>query len=185
MRAQDVQGVVSVKRQKPQSPSRRSRLNDDPTFRSDESAQLAAEPGTPNAKLMPATYRWSMLFDSYHCFTPQDFVFKIAQTQLELEGYWALRRAIFCQEQGIFHESDQDTVDERAIPIVCASLVAGMEDLVVGVVRIDEREPGLWYGIRLGVAEEFRSIKKLNPGGAERNAHPALLVAGVRGTGRV
>src|SRR5258708_25187669 len=113
-----------------------------------------------------------MLFRSFHLFPPEDFVFKIAQTQLELEGYWALRRAIFCQEQGIFHESDQDTVDERAIPIVCASLVAGMEDLVVGVVRIDEREPGLWYGSRLGVAEEFRSIKKLSPGVAVRNHQP-------------
>ncbi len=126
-----------------------------------------------------------MLFDSYHCFTPQDFVFKIAQTQLELEGYWALRRAIFCQEQGIFHESDQDTVDERAIPIVCASLVAGMEDLVVGVVRIDEREPGLWYGSRLGVAEEFRSIKKLSPGVAVRNHQPVYRGLGALGAGLI
>ena len=126
-----------------------------------------------------------MLFDSYHCFTPQDFVFKIAQTQLELEGYWALRRAIFCQEQGIFHESDQDTVDQRAIPIVCASLVAGMEDQVVGVVRIDEREPGLWYGSRLGVAEEFRSIKKLSPGVAVRNHQPVYRGLGALGAGLI
>jgi len=126
-----------------------------------------------------------MLFESYHCFTPQDFVFKIAQTQLELEGYWALRRAIFCQEQGIFQESDRDTVDERAIPIVCASLVAGMEDLVVGMVRIDEREPGLWYGSRLGVAEEFRSIKKLSPGVAVRNQQPVYRGLGALGAGLI
>src|SRR5260370_18436871 len=126
-----------------------------------------------------------MLFDTYHCFTPQDFVFKIAQTQLELEGYWALRRAIFCQEQGIFHESDRDTVDERAIPIVCESLVAGMEDLVVGVVRIDEREPGLWYGSRLGVAEEFRSIKKLSPGVAVRHTQPIYRVLAALGAGLI
>ncbi len=104
-----------------------------------------------------------MLFDSYHCFKPQDFVFKIAETRLELEGYWALRRAIFCEEQGIFRESDWDTVDECAIPIVCESLVAGMEDLVVGVVRIDEREPGVWYGSRLGVAQEFSQYEKVEP----------------------
>jgi putative N-acetyltransferase (TIGR04045 family) len=43
---------------------------------------------------------------------------------------------------------------------------------VVGVVRIDEREPGIWYGSRLGVAQEFRSIKNLSPGVAVRNHQP-------------
>src|SRR5258707_8441349 len=126
-----------------------------------------------------------MLFDSYHCFKPQDFVFKIAETRLELEGYWALRRAIFCEEQGIFRESDWDTVDECAIPIVCESLVAGMEDLVVGVVRIDEREPGVWYGSRLGGAQEFRSMKKLSPGVAVRNHQPVYRGLGALGAGLI
>jgi thiamine monophosphate kinase len=75
-----------------------------------------------------------MLFDPYHCFTPQDFVFKIARSQLELEGYWALRRAIFCEEQAIFHDSDRDTVDDRAIPIVCESLLAAMGGTPLAVV---------------------------------------------------
>ena len=126
----------------------------------------------PNAKGVQQSPNWPMVFDSYHPFTPQDFVFKIAHSPLELEGYWALRRSIFCEEQGIFRDSDRDTVDERAIPIVCESLIAGMEDLVVGVVRIDEREPGIWYGSRLGVAAEFRSIKNLSPGVAVRNHQP-------------
>src|ERR1700677_4897041 len=104
-----------------------------------------------------------MLFDTFHHFTPQDFVFKIARTREELDGYWALRRSIFCDEQGIFQGSDRDAIDDHAIPIVCESLIAGMEDSVVGVVRIDERAPGLWYGIRLGVAENFRSVKRLSP----------------------
>ena len=43
-----------------------------------------------------------MLFDTYHHFTPQDFIFRIAETPEALEGYWSLRRAIFCDEQGIF-----------------------------------------------------------------------------------
>jgi hypothetical protein len=127
----------------------------------------------------------SMLFDSYHCFTPQDFVFKIAQTQFELEGYWSLRRAIFCEEQAIFPESDRDSADERAIPIVCKSLIAGMEDSVVGVVRIDQREPGVWYGSRLGVAPEFRSIKKLSPGVAIRNHQPVHRGLGALGAGLI
>jgi hypothetical protein len=126
-----------------------------------------------------------MLFDSYHCFTPQDFVFKIARSELELIGYWELRRTIFCEEQKIFRDSDRDAVDERAIPIVCQSVIAGMEDLVVGAVRIDEREPGVWYGSRLGVAPEFRSIKKLSPGVAVRNHQPVYRGLGALGAGLI
>ena len=84
--------------------------------------------------------------------SPQDFVFKIARTQEEIEGFWALRRAIFCEEQKVFQESDRDESSTLAIPIVCETLIAGMEDSVVGVVRIDEREENVWYGSRLGVA---------------------------------
>ena len=113
-----------------------------------------------------------MIFDPYWRFMPQDFVFKIARTPSELDGYWALRRSIFCDEQGLFEGTDQDDIDERALPIVCQSLVAGVEDAVVGVVRIDEREPGLWYGSRLGVAPEFRRLKNFSPGVATRNGQP-------------
>jgi hypothetical protein len=126
-----------------------------------------------------------MLFDPYQRFAPQDFVFRIADSDLELEGYWALRRAIFCEEQKIFWGSDQDEIDERAIPIICQSLIAGMEDLVVGAVRIDEREPGVWYGSRLGVAREFRTIKKLSPGVAVRNHQPVYRGLGALGAGLI
>ena len=171
-------GLCGLNRQKPQSPPLRSRLNDDRKF----PRPILAH---PMLELVRQLTRCPMLFDSYHCFTPQDFVFKIAKTRLELEGYWALRRAIFCEEQRIFRESDWDTMDERAIPIVCESLVAGMEDLVVGVVRIDEREPGVWYGSRLGVAQEFRSMKKLSPGVAVRNQQPVYRGLGALGAGLI
>ena len=56
---------------------------------------------------------------------------------------------------------------------MCETLIAGMEDAVVGVVRIDEREPGVWYGSRLGVAADFRSVKKISPRrGLARNHQP-------------
>lgn len=126
-----------------------------------------------------------MIFDTFNHFLPQDFVFKIARTREELDGYWALRRAIFCDEQKIFRGTDRDAIDEHAIPIVCETLIAGMEDSVVGIVRIDEREPGVWYGSRLGVAEDFRSVKKISPGVALRNHQPVYRGLGALGAGLI
>lgn len=126
-----------------------------------------------------------MVFDPFARFTPPDFVFKIARTKEEVEGYWALRRTIFCQEQEVFQGSDHDEFDEAAIPIVCETLIAGMEDSVVGVVRIDEREPQVWYGSRLGVATDFRSVKKISPGVALRNHQPIYRGFGALGAGLI
>jgi hypothetical protein len=126
-----------------------------------------------------------MVFDAFNRFAPQDFVFKIAQTQEEIEGFWALRREIFCEEQNVFHGSDRDEFDADAIPIVCETLIAGMEDSVVGVVRIDERQPNVWYGSRLGVAEDFRAVKKISPGVAFRNHQPVYRGLGALGAGLI
>jgi hypothetical protein len=126
-----------------------------------------------------------MLFDTYHHFTPQDFIFRIAETRDALAGYWALRKAIFCDEQHIFQGNDRDEHDARAMPIVCETLIAGMEDSVVGVVRIDERQPGVWYGSRLGVAADFRSVKKISPGVALRNHQPVFRGLGALGAGLI
>lgn len=126
-----------------------------------------------------------MIFDQFHHFTPQDYVFKIARSRSELAGYWALRRAVFCEEQGIFAGDDRDEIDERAIPIVCQTMIAGMEDAVVGAVRIDERAPGLWYGSRLCVDTDYRSVKKLSPGVAGRNHLPIYRGLGALGAGLI
>jgi hypothetical protein len=126
-----------------------------------------------------------MVFDAFSRFTPQDFVFKIAQTHEEIGGFWALRRKIFCDEQKVFSDSDRDEFDASAIPIVCETLIAGMEDSVVGVVRIDERQPQVWYGSRLGVAEDFRSVKKISPGVAYRNHQPVHRGLGALGAGLI
>jgi hypothetical protein len=126
-----------------------------------------------------------MIFENFTNFTAPDFIFKIAHTPQDFAGYWKLRKAIFCEEQNIFSGSDEDEIDERAIPIVCETLLAGMEDAVVGVVRIDEREPGVWYGSRLGVAAEFRSVKKLSPGVATRNRLPIYRGLGALGAGLI
>ena len=126
-----------------------------------------------------------MILEPFDRFTPPDFLFKIARSPEELDGYWGLRRAIFCGEQGLFAGSDRDEADERAIPIVCATLLAGMEDAVVGVVRIDERAPGLWHGSRLGVAAEFRRLRRPSASLAARNRQPPFHGLGALGAGLI
>ncbi|WP_218280195.1 MSMEG_0567/Sll0786 family nitrogen starvation N-acetyltransferase [Verrucomicrobium spinosum] len=105
-----------------------------------------------------------MLFEPFPEYKPRDFVFKIASTPQELQGYWNLRRDVFCEEQGVFVEHDRDEVDAHAIPLICATLVAGMVDEVVGTVRIDEREPRLWYGSRLCVHKAHRRLTEMSRG---------------------
>ena len=122
-----------------------------------------------------------MLIERFHNFQPQDFIFKIARTDEDLEGFFALRRRIFCEEQAVFESDDRDLTDENMLPIVCKPLIAGMEDNVIGVVRIDEREPGIWYGSRLGVAPEFRRVRRLSPGVAARNHQPCYAGLGAIG----
>ena len=118
-----------------------------------------------------------MMFDtadltSWLPFLPSDFVFKIAGTPTELEGFWRLRRQVFCEEQRMFEGSDRDERDDRMIPIVCNSVIMGMEDQVVGAVRIEEREPGLWWGSRLCVDSASRRISHLSSSVALRNHLP-------------
>jgi putative N-acetyltransferase (TIGR04045 family) len=81
---------------------------------------------------------------------------RVASEPWELDGYFRVRNAIFAEEQGLFESSDLDEHDARATPIVATSQIAGMPDDVVGVVRIYESEPGVWYGGRLGVCRAYR-----------------------------
>ena len=82
-------------------------------------------------------------------------------------------------------EDDHDLVDANTIPIVCNTILAGMEDTVAGVVRIDEREPGVWYGSRLGVAKDFRRLRHVSPGVAVRNLQPCYHALGALGAGLI
>jgi predicted GNAT family N-acyltransferase len=127
-----------------------------------------------------------MLFESYPPYRPRDFVFKIARTPSELDGYWKLRRDVFCEEQQVFHAADdRDAIDERSIPIICATLVAGMVDEVVGAVRIDEREPRLWYGSRLCVAASFRRLTEMSSSVSVRSHQPVHRGFGALGAGLI
>jgi putative N-acetyltransferase (TIGR04045 family) len=81
---------------------------------------------------------------------------RLARDAWEIEAYYRVRRAIFSDEQEIFERSDVDAEDAHATPIVALSQIAGMPDEVVGVVRIYETEPNVWFGGRLGVCREYR-----------------------------
>lgn len=89
------------------------------------------------------------------------YQFKLASTPQELDGYFALRRSIFAEEQQLFQGDDRDEIDRFAYPIV--AVVEGTGE-VVGVVRIYEAEPGIWYGGRLGTHPDYRRGWKIGKG---------------------
>ena len=93
-------------------------------------------------------------------FLPCDYRVKWADSDWERSQARALRRAVFCIEQGIFVGDDRDAVDDHAQLLVAVSQVGGMADQVVGTVRIhrrgDGRDAAEWWGSRLAVHAAFR-----------------------------
>ncbi|MDX2100309.1 MAG: GNAT family N-acetyltransferase [Leptolyngbyaceae cyanobacterium bins.59] len=83
----------------------------------------------------------------------QSYHFKLASNTREVADYFALRRSIFAEEQNLFQGDDRDEIDRMAYPIVAIDTET---EQVVGVVRIYEEKPGLWYGGRLGTHREYR-----------------------------
>jgi putative N-acetyltransferase (TIGR04045 family) len=81
------------------------------------------------------------------------YQFKLAIDHQEITAYFALRRTIFAEEQQLFSGDDLDEIDKIAYPIVAISTDTQQ---VVGVVRIYEIEPGVWYGGRLGTHPDYR-----------------------------
>jgi putative N-acetyltransferase (TIGR04045 family) len=81
------------------------------------------------------------------------YQFQLATDGQEIAAYFALRCAIFAEEQQLFSGDDVDKIDEIAYPIVAISTDTQQ---VVGVVRIYEIQPGIWYGGRLGTHPDYR-----------------------------
>jgi len=102
-----------------------------------------------------------MMFDPFPAFLPSQYRVKFATESWEQREAAALRRRVFCDEQRIFQSDDRDTIDDIAIPIVAISLFGVAAHDVVGTVRIHEAEPGIWWGSRLAVANEYRRIGAL------------------------
>lgn len=88
---------------------------------------------------------------------PVEFLVRAACQDWERSEAFALRRAVFCIEQGIFTGDDRDAIDDDSHLLVAMSCQGGMPDQVVGTVRIHEKSPGLWSGSRLAVHPSFRS----------------------------
>lgn len=78
---------------------------------------------------------------------------KIAETEAERQGHFAVRHTVFVEEQSLFEENDLDDYDRHAIPLVAVDRETGA---VVGAVRCYEAEAGVWYGGRLAVLKEAR-----------------------------
>lgn len=107
-----------------------------------------------------------MMLEPVPPFWPSHFRVKLATSPWEQRACAALRRQVFCAEQGIFREDDRDAVDAHAIPICALSTLGGDLDAVVGTVRIHAaaEAPGEWWGSRLAVAGRFRGTAALGAG---------------------
>ena len=115
---------------------------------------------------VPGARAGGLMFDPADPYRPSLFRIKRATDPWEQRGCAALRRAVFCAEQGIFPDCDRDAIDERAIPICALSTLGGHADAVIGTVRIhaDSEAPGTWWGSRLAVETEFRRVGALGAG---------------------
>ena len=93
------------------------------------------------------------------------FTFHLLRSNSSLiNGYWELRSAIFCEEQHLFEATDRDELDDGAYPITAIHHGSSHCGQVVGVVRIVEQQPRIWYGGRLGVQREFRRHNQIGKG---------------------
>jgi putative N-acetyltransferase (TIGR04045 family) len=105
-----------------------------------------------------------MILETVVPFRSRDVGFKLALDGWEVSAYHRLRRRIFCDEQRLFEGDDRDAIDDVALPIVAVTRVAGIPDDVVGVVRVWEETPSVWWGGRLGTHSDHRRNGTIGPG---------------------
>jgi putative N-acetyltransferase (TIGR04045 family) len=83
-----------------------------------------------------------------------EYIFKIADTEKELDEYFRLRHEVFVKEQRIFPETDIDDYDGDAVHIVAVEKATGK---TVGAVRCYRREGDTWIGGRLSASPGYRN----------------------------
>ncbi|MEX1668352.1 MSMEG_0567/Sll0786 family nitrogen starvation N-acetyltransferase [Zhongshania guokunii] len=94
------------------------------------------------------------------------YTIKWASLPWEIAEAQALRRRVFCEEQGLFEDHDLDALDaissdlktgeQQARTLVALGSLCGWHEQVVATVRIHQEAPGVWYGSRLAVDRDFR-----------------------------
>lgn len=92
-----------------------------------------------------------------------EFTIKWATLEWEKAQAYQLRKEVFCDEQALFEQSDLDDIDKQSHLIVAIGGYGGWHEEIVGTVRIYQAEPGVWYGSRLAVSNEFRRQGQLGP----------------------
>ena len=99
--------------------------------------------------------------DTFDAYRSHDIVVKVADTPWEQKAYYTLRQQVFSKEQKILPVNEKDSQDFRAIPIVAVASSWGVNDSVVGAVRIYTVGDDVWFGGRLCVARAYRGFREI------------------------
>ena len=85
-------------------------------------------------------------------------LFKIAESEDELEEYFRLRHNVFVKEQQVFSETDIDEYDTNPVHEVLHIIAIKESDTkMVGGVRCYKKEADIWFGGRLSAAVGYRN----------------------------
>ena len=79
--------------------------------------------------------------------------YKLAESDTELNGHFAVRLSVFVEEQNLFDSSDRDERDDQATLIIAIDDGTGA---IVGTVRCYELSSLTWRGGRLAVLPAYR-----------------------------
>jgi len=88
----------------------------------------------------------------------EKILFKIAESEDELEEYFRLRHNVFVKEQQVFSETDIDEYDTNPVHEVLHIIAIKESDAkMVGGVRCYKKEGDTWFGGRLSAAVGYRN----------------------------
>lgn len=99
--------------------------------------------------------------DTFDTYRSHDIIVKVADTPWEQKAYYTLRQQVFSKEQKILPVNEKDSQDFRAIPIVAVASSWGVNDSVVGAVRIYTVGDNVWFGGRLCVSRAYRGFREI------------------------
>ena len=91
-------------------------------------------------------------------FVPCEFRVKWAATDWERRRAMALRRAVFCIEQGIFPGDDRDDIDDHAQLLVALSCIGGDFDEVLDEALDREQQVAVAVGNRRTVVAQGDAV---------------------------